>query len=670
MRRLFFVLLTLLISVTVASAGGTGADEPTTAGSELAIGEPLGLYPEYFQFGSLTEMEAVTGIKLIEFGEAPDLAALVASGDLDPVEQRLPEQPLVVVRNEIGTYGGTLRTSHDGGAGDVVRTINKFMEEMPYTYGPNYDALGPNILLESEQLPGGTEFIWHLRKGMRWSDGELMTADDYIFWYEAVALNKDLAPGGIRELKSGGVMGTIEKLAEDELKITFPGPFGYFPEQIAIFRPGPFLPAHYFKQFHPEYTTEDDLNATIKEEGFSDWVSMWTAKRTHWAVENPDMPHIRPWIMTTDGRAPVNRMLRNPYFWKIDTAGNQLPYIDEVESLLIADQEGKKLSVIAGDIDYLTGGVMGMTADTFAFLKENESKGAYNVVSSPGDVGNQTTVYLNLAHPDEVLRDLFLEKDFRIALSIGIDRNEINEVLYRGSRTPTQVRPNTPFASNPMFSTYLEYDPDEANRLLDGIGLEWNSNKTKRLRPDGKPLDLLFGVYTAVGPIQVQAAEMYQQYYSDLGIGSTLKPYDAGAIEKAFADEAYDLMLAQAFGGGKGYPLVSRRGLVPLPGQLLWLSPGWWEWLFSDGAEGVEPPDDIKRLAEIPVGFYAEGDAAKRAAMEEEIFEILVGNLYVVGGMDADGSINFAVYSKKLRNQVGKIWARYHHEASAWYLTE
>ena len=137
-----------------------------------------------------------------------------------------------------------------------------------------------------------------------------------------------------------------------------------------------------------------------------------------------------------------------------------------------------------------------------------------------------------------------------------------------------------------------------------------------------------------------------------------------------FEEGKYDLMLAQAFGGGKGYPIVSRQNVVPLPAGVLWLTPAWAAWLFSDGTKGVEPPDDIKRMAEIPVGFYAEGDPAKRDALEQEIFQILVGNLYVVGGMDEDGSLNFAVYSKKLRNQVGKIWARYHHEASAWFLTE
>ena len=180
-KKTLLVLLSLMISVSFAFAGAT-AEEGTAASTEVDMGEALGLYPEFFQFASLTEMEEKTGVKITKFGESPGLAALVAKGELDPVEERLPEQPLVIVRNEIGRYGGTLRTSHDGGASDVVRTINKFMEQMPYTYDPDYDRLGPNILLESELLPGGTEFIWHLRKGMRWSDGMPMTADDYMFW--------------------------------------------------------------------------------------------------------------------------------------------------------------------------------------------------------------------------------------------------------------------------------------------------------------------------------------------------------------------------------------------------------------------------------------------------------------------------------------------------------
>ena len=296
-------------------------------------------------------------------------------------------QPLVP-----SPYRPTVQTAHEGARGAsgvarrfaVIQTLNKFMEQMPYTFDPDYDRLGPNILQQSELIGDGDQFIWRLREGMRWSDGEPMTADDFMFWYEAVATNKELQPNGVRELKLNGVMGVMEKVDDYQLRITFPAKFGYFPEQIAIFRPGPFLPKHYMTQFHPGYVSEEQLNATLKEEGYTDWVSMWTAKRTHWAVENPDMPHIRPWIMETDGRAPVNTMTRNPYFWKIDIAGNQLPYIDRVESVLVGDQEAYKLEVISGSVDYMFGPQLGRTAETFALLKENEERGGFRVVSTRG----------------------------------------------------------------------------------------------------------------------------------------------------------------------------------------------------------------------------------------------------------------------------------------------
>ena len=269
MRTTVLIAAALMMSVAFAFSGGTGegASQTSEAGASVQ-GQALGLYPEYFQFATLTEFEQVTGNTITQFGEAPMLAEMVARGELPPVDERLPEEPLVIVRNKIGKYGGTLRTAHDGSATDVILTVNKFMEQMPYTFDPDYDRVGPNILQQSELVGEGDQFIWHLRKGMRWSDGEPMTADDY------------------------------------QLRIMFPAKFGYFPEQIAIFRPGPFLPKHYMTQFHPGHVSEQQLNATLKEEGFTDWVSMWTSKRTHWAVENPDMPHIRPWIMQTDGRGP------------------------------------------------------------------------------------------------------------------------------------------------------------------------------------------------------------------------------------------------------------------------------------------------------------------------------------------------------------------------------
>ena len=149
-------------------------------------------------------------------------------------------------------------------------------------------------------------------------------------------------------------------------------------------------------------------------------------------------------------------MIRNPYFWKIDTAGNQLPYIDGVESILVGDQEAKKLQVISGDADYIYGEMLGKTAETFALLKENEQRGGYTVISTRGTLNNQGTSNVNMAHDDMVLRDLFLEKDFRIALSLGLDRDEINQVIHRGAYIPSQVTPNTPFGNDEVFKLWMQ----------------------------------------------------------------------------------------------------------------------------------------------------------------------------------------------------------------------
>ena len=670
MRTTVLIAAALMMSVASAFSGGTGegATQTSEAGAS-AQGQALGLYPEYFQFATLAEFEQVTGNTITQFGEAPMLAEMVARGELPPVEQRLPEQPLVIVRNAIGKYGGTLRTAHDGTATDVILTVNKFMEQMPYTFDPDYDRVGPNILQESELIGDGDQFIWHLRKGMRWSDGEPMTADDYMFWYEAVATNKDLQPNGVREFKLNGIMGVMEKVDDYQLRITFPAKFGYFPEQIAIFRPGPFLPKHYMTQFHPEYVSEEQLSATLKEEGFTDWKSMWTSKRTHWAVENPDMPHIRPWIMETDGRAQVNTMIRNPYFWKVDTAGNQLPYIDGVESILVGDQEAKKLQVISGDADYIYGEMLGKTAETFALLKENEQRGGYTLISTRGTLNNQGTVNVNMAHDDLILRELFLEKDFRIALSLGLDRDEINQVIHRGAYIPSQVTPNTAFGNDDAFKQHIRYDPDAANRLLDGLDLAWNSDQTVRLRPDGEPLQLVMFVYTARGPWMVEMAEMYKQYWSDLGVDVLLKPFGEGVWNKIFVESDWHLAMSQAFGGMKGYPAISRGEIVPIHARF-GVTPRWAQWIVTDGAEGVEPPADVKRLAEIPNLFMQEADPAKRAQIEEEIFRIHLDNMWIIGGMNANPDLNFSPFSNRIRNRVGTVWATYHHVASAWYFDE
>ena len=671
MNKSFLIAAVLVLSAAFIFAAAV-EEEPDQAGAAM-MGESLGIHPEIWMFATLSELEAHTGKQITTFGEAPELAAMVARGELPPVEERLPEEPFVVVRNEIGTYGGTLRTAHDGGIAALVLSHLKFFAEQLNTWNTTFTEYGPNILQEVEILSGSKEFIWHLRKGMKWDDGAPFTADDFVFWYEAEAANTELNPGGIWYWKLAGEGGVVTKIDDYTVKVTWPAPYGYFPQAMNIFNPTNFLPIHYMSQFHPDYTTQAELDETIKEEGFSDWLSLWNAKRTSVAVENPEMPNIRAWKTTSDGFAQVNRMIRNPYYWKIDTAGNQLPYINELESVLVGDVEGMKLKVIAGDVDFVNGALLGWTAETYSFLKGYEQQGDYTVKTSRGEVGNAHAIVLNYTHKDPFYRELFNKKDFRVALSIAFDRDEINEVVFRGAYVPSQIGPTySDWGWSDFFQQYIEYDPDEANRMLDALGLEWNSRKTVRLRPDGKPMQLVMLVQQW-RTNAVEYAEMAAQYWADIGLDVALKPYDQGAslVEREQGD--YEIMLSGGSGGDTMNPAVMDTEQV-MKGDIWDVSDDWAKWLNPGGESGVEPPveiqADIRRLDEISQEFLAESDFEKREEMIREIFEINMKHLWTIGGLNMNPDLWHQPFSNRIRNQVGYVWAYYHHVPSAWYFSE
>ena len=671
MKRAILIFSIMLISVSFAFAGATQAEPEAAAGA--AMGEPLGIHPDIWMFATLSELEEYTGQEITQFGEAPELAEMVANGELPPVEERLPEEPFVVVRNEIGKYGGTIRTTHDGGVSALVLSHLKFFAEQLNTWNTTFTEFGPNVLQGYEVLPGNKEFIWHLRKGMKWDDGAPITADDFVFWYEAEAANLELNPGGVWFWKLAGESGVLEKIDDFTVKVIWEAPYGYFPQAMNIFNPALVIPKHYLSQFHPDYTAKADLDRTIKEEGFSDWQTLWTAKRTAVVNENPDMPNYRAWTTTTDGFATVNRMFRNPYYWKIDTAGNQLPYIDELVSVGVGDKEAMKLKIIAGDTDWVSSPQFGWDAENYAFFKEYEQQGGYTVKTSRGEGGNANAIDLNLTHKDPFYRELFNKKDFRVALSIGFDRVEINEVLFRGSYTPSQIGPtNMDWGWSDFFKQYTEHDPDEANRILDELGLEWNSSKTVRLRPDGKPMQLVFLIqswrYSAV-----PMAEMIKQNWDDIGIDVALKPYDQGAIVVERDQGDWEIIMSGGAGGNTMNPPVMDTEQV-MVGDNWDVSNDWAKWINPGGDPGVEPPPHVKadvlRIYEITQEFLAEADKDVRDAMIREIFEINMKHLWTIGGLNVNPDLFYQTFSNRIRNQVGFVHAYYHHVPSAWYFEE
>ena len=652
-RKLMVVLLTGAISFAAASS---------LLANDLKI----------YSYATPQAYQEATGNKIKKFNEAPALKAKVVAGELPPVEERLPEEPLVVVpADEIGQYGGTMRQVHMGPGADAILGVSKLMEEFPLKYSPDKLQIEPNVFKDWEVSEDARTFVFHLRKGMKWSDGYPFTADDFMFWYEGIALNKELSPAGIEQFKVGGEMGVMEKIDDYTIKVTFSQPYGFFLEQLCRFRPPLFAPKHYLKQFHPKYTSPSKLKETLKKEGFTDWASLFNAKRTWWDVINPECPTIWAWQPMNKITEPVNYFVRNPYYWKVDTQGNQLPYIDRIDRFLVGDLEAKMLKVIAGEVDWVQGESLGYTAEKVATLKRYEKKGGYRVVRALKPQNSFGVVFFNYSHEDPVLRNIFRDKRFRIALSVAINRDEINEVIFRGAFFPGQCRPDmgSPYDNTlPQFHVYTQYDPQLANRLLDAIGLQWDKDHKVRLRPDGKPLNLVAIVSTERGPFMAEMAGMYKKYWGEVGVNVVVKPLSSQFFGERINASKHELAIGQFCMGGMRPCLTGKRGEpVPLgPGWVI--NPKWGEWCVTNGAKGEEPPEDVKRLYELHKEYLREADADKRAAIDKEIYLIHCENLWMIGGLKVTPATQYNVFSRKFRNVPEPQAAEcQYNQPSAWY---
>src|SRR5437667_387083 len=296
------------------------------------------------------------------FTEAPQLAELVKAGKLPPVAERIGRDPLVIKPlHEIGRYGGTWRGGFTGPA--------DFWNGFRCCSGPDHlmfwdytgDKAMPNLARGLEMQNGGRTWLLHLRRGMKWSDGKPFTADDFVFWFEDVYRNKDLVPTPSAAMAINGKQGEIQKVDTHTVRFKFPEPYFMLPDVLAGstdlagqmfgYRAlGGFAPAHYLKQFHPKYVGQAELDKKVKDEKFDSWVRMFLFKND-WAL-NPELPVLSAWKTVTPINTPTWTLERNPYSVFVDTAGNQLPYIDRVVLTLAENLEVLNLRAIAGEYDF------------------------------------------------------------------------------------------------------------------------------------------------------------------------------------------------------------------------------------------------------------------------------------------------------------------------------
>ena len=389
------------------------------------------------------------------FKEAPVLAELVKAGKLPPVEKRLPEpEDLMVIKplKEVGKYGGRWRRGFTGPAdtenGNRIVSTDKILM---WDYTGN--KVAPSLAKDWRLSDDGKVCTVFLRKGLKWSDGQPFTADDFLFWYEEIYQNKDLVATPIPELQINGKPARMIKRDDYTVVFEFPEPYFLFVDILAgdtligggqatgmarASYMGGYAPAHYLKQFLPKYSSADEVTRKAKAAGFDGWVSYFR-NRTNWAL-NVDLPVLGPWKTVSPINTPTWAMERNPYYWAVDTAGNQLPYIDRIVMNLAENLEVLNLRAIAGDYDLQERHVSLSKMPVFI---ENQKKGNYSIHLDTQQSGCDAAMLLNTAYEgDPEVSKWLKNRDFRRAISMGMDRDQLNEAFWLGIGTPGSTAPS------------------------------------------------------------------------------------------------------------------------------------------------------------------------------------------------------------------------------------
>ena len=294
-----------------------------------------------------------------------------------------------------------------------------------------------------------------------------------------------------RRWAPGGSFVQVEKVDDHTVTLRFAAPFPNWAPSMATTMGGDMLlPRHYLEGFHPDYTDREKLEARAKEEGFESWTQYFGQTKQSWATivprYNPDLPTILPFYLTQYS-TDISQWQRNPYYWKVDPAGNQLPYMERIVVTNVEDLEVWNGKTLAGE--YTMSGFLTSVED-FALFKENEEAGDYRVINWPTAFAAAANYEPNLTAPDMDLRPIFQDVRFRRALSLAINRDEINQVVFFGLGEPAQMTllPTSKYYEESYAQAWAEYDPDAANTLLDEMGLQWDNRREYRLLPNGKRL--------------------------------------------------------------------------------------------------------------------------------------------------------------------------------------
>ena len=666
-------------------AGNVLAGDCPPATVADAMGVAAGKYPQQYE---LAELEQLAGCTLT-FQENPAIAELngriAGNPDLPPLAERLPEEPLVVAPYEqIGRHGGVLdmlSNAPEAGTADLLSVRHVNLVRM----SDDLQTIVPNVAKDWQWNDDYTELTFFLRKGHRWSDGAPFSAEDVKFWYDDLALDPTISPKPRDYTQVAGKRMQVEVVDPQTVKFVLPAPKPGLLAHFATSYAQGFQPKHFLGGFHPKHNPDADKLA--QELGFengyaviaayygnSDWTDTPSPMLAHpekvGGMPKAAVPTLESHVFvkdTTEGRY----LVANPYFHIVDTAGNQLPYIGEHDEVYINENEVRILKLVNAEVDYKSQSVQLPSAP---ILLDGREKGNYTIDLRPTVA--MPVLSFNLTSEDPEKRKVFGDLRFRQAMSVAMNRDEINEVAFFGLGQPKQY---TGFSPEPDFITdewkqhYAQFDPDLAGKLLDEAGLVDTDGDGSRELPNGDKLVL--SIQFSTQGISGKVVELVAQHWSDVGVQTTSKEVTPDEYRSAQSSNQLDVGAWE-----KGLPLAMVLGLnesfVAPFGDYFNHRTGmlWGEYLGSDGAKGVQPPDwvyqmkdDIDAFQSTPVGTPESAEIGLR------LVENLTGHLVMIGTVHAANPVyhrNALKNFPDFRTHSFEFYWTYPYRGHQWFLDD
>ncbi|MDS7598014.1 ABC transporter substrate-binding protein [Agrobacterium tumefaciens] len=582
-------------------------------------------------------------------------------GELPDVSARLPKNPRVInmkaLGREPGKHGGSARMLIGGQRDIRLMPINSYARLVGYDENFKFQ---PDIL-ESYDIQEERIFTLKLREGHKWSDGSDFTTEDFRYFWEDVALNREIHKGGPPiELLVHEKPPIIEIIDHLTVRYTWEGPNPDFLAKLAAASPARlFLPAAYMKQFHVKYQTAENLAKLMKKNKADDWSGLHIKMSRQVRPENPDLPTLDAWRNITAPPAEQFIFERNPYYHRVDENGLQLPYLDRfLLNVTSSDIIAAKTASGDSDIQFL-----GLDFSDYTFLKDAEKRFPLKVDLYKRSQGSRMALLPNLTCADAVWREAFRDVRVRRALSLAINRHEINMVCFYGLATESAdtVLPESPLYRPEFAKAWSEFDPALANSLLDEAGLDKRDSKNMRLLPDGRPAHLIIET-AGESTLETDVMELVTDHWRQIGLSLSVRPTQRDVFRKrAMGGE---VMMSVWMGMDNGVPNADMlpSGLAPTgDDQLQW--PVWGVHYLSGGREGKAP--DLPAAAEL-LALLKEW---RRSISEEdrtriwlEMLELYSQQVFSIGIVN--GALQPVVRAARMRNVPEK--ALFGYEPTAY----